>query len=152
MQNNNLDFSVGIFVLLGLLSLLFMAVKVAHLSDFTNYNNDSYSLYANFANIGSLKIDAPVKISGFVVGRVSNISLDKLTYQAVVTLQIDNRYKVTDDTSAEILTTGLLGEQYIGLQAGSSSSFFKSGDTISITSSAMVLENLISKFMTNISK
>jgi phospholipid/cholesterol/gamma-HCH transport system substrate-binding protein len=146
-----IDFMVGIFVLLAIVCLAFLSVKVATNSGFNNDSKQSYTLFANFDNIGSLKVAAPVKVSGFVVGRVVNISLNQQTYQAVVTMEINDKYKFTTDSSAQILTTGLLGEQYVALQSGADTSYLKNGDTIEITSSAMVLENLIGKFMTNMS-
>ena len=143
---------VGIFVLIGILSLTFLALKVANSSDFDFKSDKSYNLYANFNNIGSLKVSAPIKVSGVVVGRVSNINLNTTNYQATVTMQISNKYKFSTDTSAQILTIGLLGEQYIGLQAGSDTNYLQNGNTITITSSALVLENLIGSIMTNIHK
>lgn len=150
MKRVTLDLWVGIFVLVGICATLFLALQVAARSNLGLGSGGDYTLYAKFSNIGSLKVDAPVKVSGFLVGKVSNIFLDPKTYQAVVKMQIDNQYKFTEDTSAQILTTGLLGEQYIGLQAGSSESFLSNNGYIQITSSALVLENLIGKFMTNI--
>jgi phospholipid/cholesterol/gamma-HCH transport system substrate-binding protein len=146
-----IDFLVGVFVLLAIICLGFLSINVATNSGFGNEAKQSYTLYANFNNIGSLKVAAPVKVSGFVVGRVVNISLDQHSYQAVVTMEINDKYKFTTDSSAQILTTGLLGEQYIALQSGADTEYLKNGDTITITSSAMVLENLIGKFMTNMS-
>lgn len=150
MKRLTIDFLVGIFVLIGFASLAFLTIQVANRSGVNNSYN-SYTLYANFNNIGSLKISAPVKVSGFVVGRVSNIALNPKTYQAQATLQINDNYKFSSDSSAQILTTGLLGEQYIGLQSGGDDQYLKNNDTISITSSALVLEDLIGKFMTSMS-
>jgi phospholipid/cholesterol/gamma-HCH transport system substrate-binding protein len=147
MKRSIMDFWLGIFVVISIACIAFLSLKVAHITNFTNQNN--YTLYAEFANIGSLNPNAPVKISGFTIGRVSAIGLNPDSYQARVTMTIDNAYKFSSDTSAQILTTGLLGEQYIGLQPGSDESWLKNGDTITLTSSAMVLEQLISKFMTN---
>lgn len=152
MKRLTLDFSVGIFILIAILCITFLSLKVANLDNFSSYSNKSYTLNANFSNIGSLKISAPIKVSGFIVGRVNNIRLNPKTYQAIVTFEIDNKYKFTTDTSAQILTTGLLGEQYIALQSGADESYLNPGDTINLTSSAMVLENLIGKFMTSINK
>ena len=151
MKRLTIDFSVGIFVLIGICCLAFLSVKVATNSNIATGTNSNYVIYANFSNVGSLKISAPVKVSGFVVGRVTDISLNQKTYQAMVTLQINQPYKFTTDTSAQILTSGLLGEQYVGLQSGADDSFLSNGGTISITSSALVLEDLIGKFMTNVS-
>ncbi len=150
MKRLTIDFSVGIFVLIGICCLAFLSLKVATNSNFGSAANNDYTLYAGFSNIGSLKVSAPVKVSGFVVGRVTNISLNQKTYQAIVTLTINNDYKFSTDTSAQILTTGLLGEQYVALQSGADTSYLKNGDSISITSSALVLEDLIGKFMTSV--
>jgi phospholipid/cholesterol/gamma-HCH transport system substrate-binding protein len=149
MKRLTIDFLVGIFVLIGIFCVAFLSLKVATNTNFGSSSKDNYTIYAGFSNIGSLKVNAPVKVSGFVVGRVTNITLNPKTYQAVATLTLNNNYKFSTDTSAQILTTGLLGEQYIALQSGADTSMLKNGDTIGITSSAMVLEDLIGKFMTN---
>ncbi len=151
MKHITINFMVGIFVLIGIVAISFLALKVAATPEIGLRKEKTYTLYANFNNIGSLKIAAPVKVSGFVIGRINNIKLDS-NYQAHVTLQINNDYKFSTDTSAQILTTGLLGEQYIALEAGADSNYLNDGDTISVTSSALVLENLIGKFLTNIAK
>lgn len=151
MKRFSLDFVVGVFVLIGICCLVFLALKVADPASFKSQAKSNYTVYAHFNNIGALQVSAPVRVSGFTVGRVTNIYLDKDTYQAVVVMSIDNQYKFSTDTAAQILTVGLLGSQYIALQSGADSSYLKNGDTISITSSAMVLENLIGKFMTNVS-
>lgn len=151
MKRNLIDFWVGLFVLIGIASMVFLSLKVANITLFTgSSNNDTYTLYANFTNIGSLKPGAPVKVSGFTVGRVTTIRLNPKTYQAVVVMSIDNHYQFSSDSSAQILTTGLLGEQYIGVQSGADDVMLKNGEAITLTSSAMVLEQLIGKFMTNI--
>ena len=151
MNRFTVDFFVGVFVLIGIVCIAFLSFKVAGISSF-RANSNSYTLYANFDNIGSLKVDAPVKVSGFVVGRVTNIFLDTNTYKARVVMSINNSYKFSVDSSAQILTTGLLGEQYVGLQSGADNATLTNDSTISLTSSAMVLEDLIGKFMTNMSK
>jgi phospholipid/cholesterol/gamma-HCH transport system substrate-binding protein len=151
MKRLTIDFLVGIFVIIGILCITFLSLRVATNTLATSGNNN-YTLYANFSNIGSLKTAAPVKVSGFTVGRVIDIHLSPKNYQAVVTLAISDKYKFTVDTSAQILTTGLLGEQYIALQSGADDNYLRNGDTINLTSSAIVLENLIGKFMTNFSK
>lgn len=151
MKRSIVDFWVGIFVIIGVICITFLSLRVANISSFGSSQNDSYIIYANFNNIGSLKSDAPVKVSGFTVGRITSIGLDPKTYQAHVTMQINKNYQFTTDSSAEILTTGLLGEQYIALQSGADVDDLKNGDTITITSSAMVLEQLIGKFMTGMS-
>ncbi len=145
-----INFLVGIFVLIGIGSLFFLSVKISN-NFFTNSSKKSYFLSASFNNIGSLKVAAPIKVSGFIVGKVYNIYLNQHNYQAVVVMELNSDYKFSTDSSAQILTTGLLGEQYIALQSGAESAYLKNGDTISITSSALVLENLIGKFLTNIS-
>jgi phospholipid/cholesterol/gamma-HCH transport system substrate-binding protein len=152
MKRITVNFMVGIFVLIGIGAISFLALKVAATPEFGIRAEKSYTLYANFNNIGSLKISAPVKISGFVIGRVSKIALNTHNYEAIVTMQINDEYKFSTDTSAQILTTGLLGEQYVALLAGADTNYLKNGDTITITSSALVLENLIGQFMTNIGK
>ena len=150
MQRNSIDFWVGIFVLVGIACIVFLSMRVANITSFGQENSAGYyTLYANFSNIGSLKSNAPVKVSGFTVGRITNIGLNPKTYQAQVTMSIKKQYQFTSDSSAEILTTGLLGEQYIGLQSGADEDYLKNGETITLTSSAMVLEQLIGKFMTN---
>ena len=148
MKRSIIDFWVGIFVLIGIVCIVFLALRVANISNFGQSSSASYTIYANFSNIGSLKSDAPVKVSGFTVGRVSNIELDPKTYQARVTLEINKNYQFSSDSSAQILTTGLLGEQYLALQSGADEQRLHSGDVITLTSSAMVLEQLIAKFMT----
>jgi len=108
-----------------------------------------YTVYAEFSDIGGLKTQAPIKASGVLVGRVQSITLDPQTYRAKVALQLDKQYQFSSDVSAQILTSGLLGEQYIGLMQGGDPENLAPGDTITLTSSALVLENLIGKFMTN---
>ncbi len=149
MKRSIIDFWVGIFVVIGIICITFLSLKVANITSLSSNNSDNYTIYANFNNIGSLTTNAPVKVSGFTVGRVTSIGLDPKTYQARVRMTIDKKYEFTTDSTAEILTTGLLGEQYIGLQSGGDVDYLKNGDTISITSSAMVLEQLIGKFMTS---
>lgn len=149
MKRLTIDFMVGLFVLLGVLSLVFLSFRVATQSDLLGSNNEIYTLNANFDNIGSLKSNAPVKAAGFIVGRINSITLNPKSYQVQVHMEINKKYKFSKDTAAQILTTGLLGEQYIALQSGADPEYLKDGDTISLTSSALVLENLIGKFMTN---
>jgi phospholipid/cholesterol/gamma-HCH transport system substrate-binding protein len=147
MTRKELDLWVGIFAVMGLGAMLFLSLKVANLASFTN--SDSYQIKAKFDNIGGLKVRAAVKSSGVVVGRVGEIHFDNDTFEAVVTMNIDSRYRFPKDTSAKILTSGLLGEQYIGLAAGGDPSNLKSGDTLKLTQSAVVLENLIGQFLYN---
>ncbi len=147
MNRKALDLWVGVFVAIGLGALLFLALKVGNLASFSAA--ETYLVKANFDNIGGLKVRAPVKSAGVVVGRVENIEFDPETYEATVAISIDKRYEFPKDTSAKILTSGLLGEQYIGLTAGGDTAKLKSGDKIKITQSAVVLENLISQFLFN---
>jgi len=151
MKRLTLDFFVGLFILIGIACITFLSLRVAGISTFAGNSKNTYTIYANFSNIGSLKVDAPIKVSGFVVGRVSDIYLNPKTYQAEVAMKINKHYQFSLDTSAQILTTGLLGEQYIDLQSGADPAYLNDGGIITITSSALVLENLIGKFMTNIS-
>lgn len=145
MKRGMIDFWVGIFAAAGAAALFFLAVQVS--SQSTLPASQSYELVANFENIGGLKIRAPVKSAGVVVGRVSSIELDPQRYVARVTLAMETRYQFSADSSAEILTSGLLGEQYIGLTPGADDKMLKAGDTFKITSSAIVLEQLISRFL-----
>jgi phospholipid/cholesterol/gamma-HCH transport system substrate-binding protein len=145
MKRKALDLWVGVFVAIGLGAVLFLALKVGNLASFSNAQ--TYLVKAEFDNIGGLKKRAPVKSAGVVVGRVENIGFDNETFQATVEFAIDSRYKFPKDTAAKILTSGLLGEQYVGLSAGGDTAMLKNGDTIKITQSALVLENLISQFL-----
>lgn len=145
MQRKSLDLWVGLFVLLGAAALFFLAMKAGNMSSFSF--DQTYSVVTKFDNIGGLKPRAPVKSAGVVVGRVGDIQFDDKTFQAVVTLNMDSRYRFPKDTSAKILTAGLLGEQYIGLEAGGDTNNLVAGDRIKMTQSAVVLENLISQFL-----
>ena len=145
MQRKSLDLLVGLFVLLGAAALMFLALKVGNMSSLSF--GKTYAVITKFDNIGGLKPRAPVKSAGVVVGRVGEIVFDDKSYQALVTLNLENRYKFPKDTSAKILTSGLLGEQYIGLEAGGDTQNLASGDKINMTQSAVVLENLISQFL-----
>lgn len=145
MQRKSLDLWVGLFVLLGAAALLFLALKAGNMSSLSF--EQTYSVVTRFDNIGGLKPRAPVKSAGVVVGRVDSIAFDDKTFQATVTLNLEDRYKFPKDTSAKILTSGLLGEQYIGLEAGGDTQNLAAGDRITMTQSAMVLENLISQFL-----
>ncbi len=147
MNRKALDLWVGVFVAIGLGALLFLALKVGNLASFSA--TETYLVKANFDNIGGLKKRAPVKSAGVVVGRVEDIIFDTETYEAIVSFAIDKHYEFPKDTSAKILTAGLLGEQYIGLAAGGDTVKLKGGDKLKITQSAVVLENLISQFMFN---
>jgi phospholipid/cholesterol/gamma-HCH transport system substrate-binding protein len=145
MQRTTVDLWVGVFVTAGLIALLTLALKVGNASSVSTSNG--YTVYADFDNIGGLKVRAPVKSAGVVVGRIEHIGLDRKKFTAKVTMRIDNRYQFPRDTSASILTSGLLGEQYVGLDAGGDSADLKDGDEIKLTQSAVVLERLIGQFL-----
>ena len=145
MSRTTLDLWVGFFVVIGMAALLFLSLKVGNLGS-ANFG-DTYSITAQFDNIGGLKIRAPVKSAGVVVGRVTDIGFDTQNYRARVSLALDTRYRFPRDTIASILTSGLLGEQYLGLDAGGDTEMLKSGDAIQITQSAVVLEKLIGQFL-----
>jgi phospholipid/cholesterol/gamma-HCH transport system substrate-binding protein len=146
-QKSRHDVWVGLFVLIGAGALLFLALKAGNLLHLSF--QPTYQVDARFDNIGGLKPRAPVKSAGVVVGRVDAISFDDQTFQASVRLDLDKRYGFPKDTSAKILTSGLLGEQYIGLEPGAEESLLAAGDRITQTQSAVVLENLISQFLYN---
>lgn len=145
MTRRALDIWVGFFVALGFAAIMFLALKVA--STATLAAADGYEVKAKFDNIGGLKVRAPVKSAGVVVGRVAGIRFDNESFEAVVTMNVDRRYSFPKDTAAKILTSGLLGEQYVGLTAGGDTANLKDGDTLKITQSAIVLENLIGQFL-----
>lgn len=149
MESRKTQFLVGIFVIAGVLALLFLALRVASGSTVTA--GDTYKLYAKFDNIGSLKVRSPVKVGGVVVGRVTNISLDGDYYEPLVEMEISAAYdKFSESSSLSVLTSGLLGEQYLGLQPGfidDSVRMLKDGDYITDTKSALVLEQLIGQFL-----
>ncbi|MGH8716769.1 MAG: outer membrane lipid asymmetry maintenance protein MlaD [Burkholderiales bacterium] len=148
MGSKTFDLWAGIFVLAGFIALFMLAFKVGNLSSFSLSTNN-YVLYANFENIGGLKVRAPVKSAGVVVGRIAEIRFDNKDYVARVTLSLDNRFQFPKDSFASILTSGLLGEQYVGLDAGGDSEFLQPGETIKKTQSAVVLEKLIGQFLFN---
>ncbi len=145
MNRSTIDLWVGALVAMGLAALLFLALKVGNLASFST--SEVYQVQAKFANIGGLKVRAPIKSAGVVVGRVADVRFDNDSYEAVVTMNVEGQFKFPRDTSAKILTSGLLGEQYVGLEAGGDSAMLKSGDRVKLTQSAVVLENLISQFM-----
>ena len=145
MNRSAIDLWVGVLVAMGLAALLFLALKVGNLASIST--SEVYQVQAKFANIGGLKVRAPIKSAGVVVGRVSDVHFDNESYEAVVTLNIDGRFKFPRDTAAKVLTSGLLGEQYVGLEAGGDTAMLKGGDRVRLTQSAVVLENLISQFM-----
>ena len=147
MERTTLDLWVGTFVVAGIAALVMLAMKVGNLG---TYNmSDTYQLHAYFSNIGGLKPKASIKSAGVLVGRVTGISLDTERYEANVVMSLDKRYQFPKDTFADILTSVLLGEQYIGLQPGGDSEMLKSGDQIRKTQSAVILEDLIGKFIFN---
>ena len=147
MGRKGVETLVGLFVLLGMLGLLFLALKAANLSNFGG--GDTYSLTAYFDNIGGLKVRAPVRSAGVTVGRVASITLDPKRYQGAVRIEIDRAVQFPSDSSARILTSGLLGDQYIGIEPGAQEKNYAPGDEIKQTQSAVVLENLISQFLFN---
>jgi phospholipid/cholesterol/gamma-HCH transport system substrate-binding protein len=147
MSKRSIETLVGLFVLLGMAALLFLALKAANLASFGQHKG--YTVTAKFDNIGGLKPRAPVRSAGVTVGRVLSISLDPRTYQGLVRMEIDNFIKFPKDTSAKILTSGLLGDQYIGLEPGAMEKELAGGDVITQTQSAVVLENLIGQLIFN---
>jgi phospholipid/cholesterol/gamma-HCH transport system substrate-binding protein len=144
-DRTTIDLWVGVFVALGVAALLGLAMKVGNLT--TGKLGETYSVTAAFENIGSLKPRAPVKSAGVVVGRIDDIKFDSKTYEAIVTINIDKRYAFPKDTFANIYTAGLLGEQYVGLEAGGDEETLKNGDKITQTQDAVVLEKMISQFL-----
>lgn len=149
MQNKRaIEIWVGIFVVAGMAALFMLSMKVSNIAAFSD--TGGYSVTARFSNIGGLKVRAPVSMAGVRVGRVAAIGFDSHTYEAVVTMRIDQQYSnLPKDTSASILTSGVLGENYVGLDAGAREAFLKDGDEIRITQSALILENLIGQFLVN---
>jgi phospholipid/cholesterol/gamma-HCH transport system substrate-binding protein len=146
MNRKSVDVLVGLFVLLGFGALVFLALRAGNMSSSLGLG-DTYTVSAKFDNIGGLKPRAAVRSAGVVVGRVVSVGLDDQTFQAVVRLELDKRFRFPKDTSAKILTAGLLGEQYIGLEPGGDSAMLAAGGTISLTQSAVVLENIIGQFL-----
>ncbi len=145
MERTTLDLWVGIFVVAGVAALAMLAMKVGNLG---TYNmSETYEVHAYFTNVGGLKPKASIKSAGVLVGRVTGITLDTQRYEANVEMSLDKRYQFPKDTFASILTSGLLGEQYIGLVPGGDSDMLHNGDQIKMTQSAVVLEDLISKFL-----
>ncbi|MDA0705639.1 MAG: outer membrane lipid asymmetry maintenance protein MlaD [Proteobacteria bacterium] len=145
-QNRAVELGTGLFILLGIGALFFLTTQTTGRNDFTN--TDVYSVQARFENVGSLKKRAPVAMSGVTIGRVTGIEFDGEALEAVVTMVIDSRFNhIPDDSDASILTAGLLGSQYVGLQAGGSEFYLENGGEISFTQSAIVLENLIGRFL-----
>jgi phospholipid/cholesterol/gamma-HCH transport system substrate-binding protein len=147
MAKRGIETLVGLFVLLGLAGLVFLALKAANLGNFSA--GDTYTLTAKFDNIGGLKVRAPVRSAGVNVGRITSIALDSKSYQGIVRMEIDRGVAFPKDSSARILTAGLLGDQYVGLEPGAEEKSLEGGDTIKQTQSAVVLESLISQFLFN---
>lgn len=147
-QTRSVEIGTGLFVLLGMSSLFFLTTQTTGGDDFKA--ESVYTVEARFENIGSLRTRAPVTMSGVTIGRVTEVSFDSATLEAVVLFVIDSQYdEIPDDTDASILTSGILGSQYIGLQAGGSDMYLEEGSEILFTQSAIVLENLIGKFLVN---
>jgi len=147
MSKKQIETLVGLFVFLGMLGIFFLALKAANLASFSF--NTTYPLLAHFDNVGGLKVGAPVKSAGVRVGRVASITFDNKTFQGDVTMEIERQYQFPTDTSAKILTAGLLGDQYIGLDPGADEKNLQPGETIKMVQSAVVLENLIGQFLYN---
>jgi phospholipid/cholesterol/gamma-HCH transport system substrate-binding protein len=148
MDRTVLDLWVGVFVVAGIVGLLFLALRVGNAGETYNVGQ-TYSLVGHFDNIGGLKRRAPVKSAGVVVGRVADIQFDNTKFAARVTMNIGESYKFPKDTTASILTSGLLGEQYIGLEGGGDEKMLANGEAIKLTQSAVVLEKLIGQFLYN---
>jgi len=147
MGKKSIEVLVGFFVLLGMLGLVFLALKAANLGSVGG--GDTYTLHASFDNIGGLKVRAPVRTAGVTVGRVTDIRLDGKTFQGVVSMEIARSYQFPKDSSAKILTAGLLGDQYVGLDPGGDDKNIAPGETVAQTQSAVVLENLIGQFLSS---
>jgi phospholipid/cholesterol/gamma-HCH transport system substrate-binding protein len=145
MGKKSIETLVGLFVLLGMAGLVFLALKAANLGSFNS--SDTYAVTAKFDNIGGLKVRAPVRSAGVTIGRVTAIALDRKSYQGVVSLDLDRSVQFPKDSSARILTSGLLGDQYVGLEPGAEEKNLQAGDVIKQTQSAVVLESLISQFL-----
>ncbi len=147
METRTLEIGVGAFVAAGLAALFMLAMQVSNLSTFTADEN-TYTVTARFENIGGLKVRSAVTMAGVPIGRVVGIEVDQNLYEAVVRLAIQRKYsRIPDDSTASILTAGLLGEQYVGLEAGGSDHYLKDGDRIKLTQSALVLEQIIGQFL-----
>ena len=145
MERKAVDLWVGLFVVAGIVALMMLALKVGNFGAYSP--KDIYAVKAHFDNIGGLKEQAPVRSSGVVVGRVSGIRFDAKKFDAEVTLTMDSRFQFPSDTTAAILTSGILGENYVGLEAGGGNDNLKQGDEIKLTQSAVVLEKIISQFL-----
>lgn len=147
-QTRAVEFGTGLFVLLGMTALFFLTTQTTGGDDFRA--DDTYTVQARFQNVGSLRARAPVAMAGVTIGRVTDIEFDPVALDAIVTLVIDSQYdQIPEDSDASILTSGLLGSQYIGFQGGGSEVFLEDGSEVLFTQSAVVLENLIGKFLLN---
>ena len=145
-KQRHLEIMVGVFVAAGIVALFFMALQVSNLGNLTD--QEGYNVQARFDNIGGIKVKAPVTMAGVKVGRVTKVEFDKETFEAVATLNIEKKYdQIPDDTFAKIFTAGLLGEQYIGLDAGGSDIYLEEGSSLQLTQSALVLEEVIGQFL-----
>jgi phospholipid/cholesterol/gamma-HCH transport system substrate-binding protein len=148
MESRSVEIAVGVFVALGIAALLMLALKVSNLSELGG--TGGYAINARFDNIGGLKVRSAVSMAGVKVGRVAAIDFDSETYEAVVTLAIESRYdRIPMDSTASIFTAGLLGEQYVGIEAGAEEEYLGQGDAIGLTQSAVILEQLIGQFLYN---
>lgn len=148
MESKTVQLAVGVFIAAGIAALFMLAMKVSNLSTFST--GAGYELTARFDNVGGLKVRAPVTMAGVRIGRVASISFDQKTYEAVVRFNIEQKFnKIPEDSSASILTSGLLGEQYVGLQPGAEDKYFKPGGEVKYTQSALVLERLVGQFLFN---
>lgn len=146
-QTRAVEFATGLFIFLGILALFFLITQTSNIQ---SYGNQGYEVTARFTNIGGLNVRAPVSMSGVTIGRVTRIELDEQSLMAVVTMEIESRYDyIPNDSNASILTAGLLGEKYVGIEPGAALEPLKDGDEILFTQSAIVLENLISKYLFN---
>lgn len=150
MNRKLMDFWVGVFVASGFAALVFLALKAGNASTIQS-NAETYVIQAEFDNIGGLKVQAPVKSAGVVIGRVTGVTLNSIKGEAVVTMRIGKQYPFSRDTSAEILTSGLLGEQYVGLESGGDTVTLKDGDKLdpTLVSSAIIMERALTQFMLN---
>jgi phospholipid/cholesterol/gamma-HCH transport system substrate-binding protein len=146
-QTTTVEILVGMFVAAGLAALFMLAMKVSNIS--TLNKEEGYKVTAYFENVGGLKVRSPVTASGVTIGRVADIRYDDKQYQALVTLNINNHYRLPEDSSASIFTSGLLGEQYVGLEPGGAENFLKDGDRIKVTQSALILEQIIGHVLFN---
>ncbi len=145
MQKRTQEIAVGVFVAAGLAALVMLAMKVSNLSSFSG--QEGFEVVAHFENIGGLKERAPVTVAGVRIGRVKSVVYDDKAYEALVTINIDSKHKLPEDTSASILTAGLLGEQYIALEPGGSEKMLKYGEEIKLTQSAFILEQMVGRFL-----